>query len=320
MNDNRPFSVVIPLYNEAENVEPLLRALDEALGQVYAEVILVDDGSTDGTDRALEQALSARGGRFQAVFLQRNFGQTAAMQAGIDAAGGAVIVTMDGDLQNDPRDIVVLVDMLLRNNLDVVSGWRKERKDSWLRRIPSRAANRIISSMTKVRLHDYGCTLKAYRADVLKSVRFYGEMHRFIPVWLATQINMQRIAELPVRHHARQAGASKYGLSRTLRVLLDLLFVKYFTKFRQRPLHFFGGMGVALGGLGGVILVYLVSLKLVWGESIGGRPLLLFGFLLVLAGIQFVSTGLLGEMLSRVYYEAQGKTTYVIRAVSRGGA
>ena len=198
--------------------------------------------------------------------------------------------------------------------MDVVAGWRKNRQDGLvLRKIPSRIANWLIGSMTGVRLHDYGCTLKAYRANVLKPIRLYGEMHRFIPAWLATQTYTNRIIEVPVRHHPRVAGQSKYGISRTLRVVVDLLFVKFFMRFNQRPMHFFGAIGLLFLLLGTLMLSYLFLLKLFTGADIGGRPMLIGGVLFVIAGFQWLSTGLMGEMLSRVYYESQGKRSYVVR-------
>lgn len=307
-------SLVIPIYNELDNIQPLFAALDTALRGLDFEVILVDDGSLDGTGEALDAGAARLGERYKVIHLQRNFGQTAAMQAGIDAACGEVIVTLDGDLQNDPGDVPMLVKALRERDMDVVAGWRKNRQDGlWLRKIPSRAANWLIGRLTGVRLHDYGCTLKAYRASVLKAIRLYGEMHRFIPAWLATQTYTNRIIEVPVRHHPRVAGKSKYGISRTSRVFVDLLFVKFFMRFNQRPMHFFGTLGLGFLLLGLLILGYLFGLKLFTGASIGGRPMLLIGILGVIAGIQWLSTGLVGEMLSRIYYESQGKKSYVVR-------
>ncbi|MEK8090805.1 glycosyltransferase family 2 protein [Thermithiobacillus plumbiphilus] len=309
-------SLVIPLYNEVENVEALFSALENALQGLEFEAILVDDGSLDGTAEALDAGAQRLGSRYKVIHLQRNFGQTAAMQAGIDAAEGEIIVTLDGDLQNDPVDIPMLVKLLHERDMDVVAGWRKNRQDGLvLRKIPSRIANWLIGSMTGVRLHDYGCTLKAYRANVLKPIRLYGEMHRFIPAWLATQTYTNRIIEVPVRHHPRVAGQSKYGISRTLRVVVDLLFVKFFMRFNQRPMHFFGAIGLLFLLLGTLMLSYLFMLKLFTGADIGGRPMLIGGVLFVIAGFQWLSTGLMGEMLSRVYYESQGKRSYVVRRV-----
>ncbi|MBU2832984.1 glycosyltransferase family 2 protein [Acidithiobacillus ferriphilus] len=307
-------SVVIPLYDEIDNILPLCTALSHALGDADAEVIIVDDGSRDGSAAALDREAEARGARFKVIHLQRNFGQTAAMQAGIDAARGEVIVTLDADLQNDPEDILPLVRHLLEKNLDVVAGWRKDRQDDLLlRRIPSRLANRLICHLTGIYLHDYGCTLKAYRASVIKGVRLYGEMHRFVPAWLSTLTYTDRIVEVPVRHHPRRVGQSKYGITRTLRVLVDLLFVKFFLGYSQRPMHFFGVIGLALSSIGSIMLLYLLVDKFGYGAAISGRPMLIAGVLFFLAGLQFLNTGIVGEMLSRIYHESQDKKTYVVR-------
>lgn len=312
-------SIVVPFYNEEENIAPLVARVHEALANYPHpwELILVDDGSTDHTLERIIEAQQHYGGHVRLVALQRNFKQTAAMQAGIDAARGDVIVTMDGDLQNDPADIPRLVTRLLTEDLDLVSGWRKERKDDFLlRTFPSRLANALIGRITGVKLHDYGCSLKAYRASVLKNVTLYGEMHRFIPAWMATVTHPRRIAEEVVTHHPRRFGQSKYGLSRTFRVILDLLFVYFFMRFRTRPGHFFGGIGIAVAVLGGLILIYLFGIKLFFGESIGGRPLLLAGFFLVLSGVQFLTTGVLAEMLTRVYHESGRRTQYQVRTIT----
>ncbi len=248
------------------------------------------------------------------VVLVRNFKQTAAMQAGLDAARGTVIATMDGDLQNDPIDIPRMAGRLLTEDLDLVAGWRKDRQDGlWLRKIPSRIANRLIARLTGVQLKDYGCSLKVFRASAIKNVRLYGEMHRFIPAWLATVTTPKRIAQEVVAHHARVFGQSKYGISRTFRVVLDLVFVYFFMRYRTRPGHFFGGIGIALGGVGGLILTYLMALKVFFGESIGTRPLLFGGFFLVIAGIQMVTSGVLAELLARVYFESGITKPYLAR-------
>lgn len=326
MNDNvtRPqiaapahrLSVVVPMYNESENVEPLVRRVDEVLGS-YAhpwELILVDDGSSDATPNELARIAALYGPHVRVVSLMRNFKQTAAMQAGVDAARGDVIVTMDGDLQNDPIDIPRMVARLLNEDLDLVSGWRKNRKDGmFLRKIPSRIANRLIARITGVRLNDYGCSLKAFRASVIKNIRLYGEMHRFIPAWLATVTTPRRIAEEVVTHHARQFGESKYGISRTFRVVLDLISVFFFMRYRARPGHFFGGIGLFLGMIGAVILAWLAGLKIFTGASIGGRPLLLLGFFCVIGAIQFISTGVLAETLARIYFESGAAAQYRVR-------
>ncbi|MDR2688519.1 MAG: glycosyltransferase family 2 protein [Azoarcus sp.] len=309
-------SVVVPMYNEAENVEPLLERIDLALGPYPWpwEVVLVDDGSSDATPAELERCAKKFGPHVRVVELARNFKQTAAMQAGIDAARGSVIVTMDGDLQNDPIDIPRMVGRLLGEDLDLVAGWRKDRQDGLLlRKIPSRIANRLIARLTGVHLRDYGCSLKVFRASAIKNVRLYGEMHRFIPAWLATVTTPRRIAQEVVTHHPRVFGQSKYGISRTFRVILDLVFVYFFMRFRTRPGHFFGGIGIALGALGGLILTYLAALKIFLGESIGTRPLLFGGFFLFIAGVQMVTTGVLAELLTRIYYESGISRSYLAR-------
>jgi glycosyltransferase involved in cell wall biosynthesis len=292
-------SVVIPVLNEADNLRPLYERLHtamEAEGRTW-EVIFVDDGSTDDTFEIL-QALQRQDARVRVVRLRRNFGQTAAMAAGFDAARGATIVSLDGDLQNDPRDIAALVHKL-EEGYDVVSGWRVHRQENfWLRRLPSRAANWLISHITGTHLHDYGCTLKAYRAEIVKELRLYGEMHRFIPALLGG--NGARIAELPVEHHPRRHGKSKYGLARTVRVLLDLVTVKFWLSSLTNPLQMFG---------------YLASAKLFWGEGLADRPLLFLGILLVIIGVQFLCMGILAEIQIRTYHESSKKSIYVIREI-----
>jgi glycosyltransferase involved in cell wall biosynthesis len=314
-------SVIVPMYNEAENVEPFLDRIHLAL-EPYPwpwEVVLVDDGSTDATPSELARCAAIRGPHVRVVRLRRNFKQTAAMQAGIDAARGSVIATLDGDLQNDPIDIPRMVGRLLDEDLDLVAGWRKDRQDNQLRKIPSRIANRLIARMTGVYLRDYGCSLKVFRGSAIKSVRLYGEMHRFIPAWLATVTTPRRIAQEVVTHHARVFGQSKYGISRTFRVVLDLIFVYFFMRYRTRPGHFFGGIGIMLGALGGLILAYLAGVKFFLGESIGTRPLLFGGLFLVIAGVQMVTSGVLAELLARVYYEFSGTHAYLADEASSPG-
>ncbi|MBS0544032.1 MAG: glycosyltransferase family 2 protein [Proteobacteria bacterium] len=309
-------SVVVPMYNEAENVEPLLDRIHLALGPYPWpwEVVLVDDGSSDATPAELERCAKVFGPHVRVVELMRNFKQTAAMQAGLDAARGSVIVTMDGDLQNDPIDIPRMAYRLLTEDLDLVAGWRKDRQDGLLlRKVPSRIANRLIARMTGVHLKDYGCSLKVFRASAIKNVRLYGEMHRFIPAWLATVTTPRRIAQEVVTHHARVFGESKYGISRTFRVVLDLIFVYFFMRFRTRPGHFFGGIGIGLGAIGTLILAYLAGVKIFLGESIGTRPLLFAGFFMLIAGVQMVTSGVLAELLARVYYESGSSRAYVAR-------
>ncbi len=310
-----PLSLVVPVFNEQDNVAPLLARVHEALAQYPAawEILLVDDGSSDRTVANIRAGQAHYGQHVRLVPLARNFGQTAAMQAGIDLARGQVIATLDGDLQNDPMDIPRMVQRLLDEDLDLVAGWRKNRQDNlWLRKVPSKIANRLIRKITGVTLHDYGCSLKVFRASVIKGVRLYGEMHRFIPAWMATQTAPSRIQEEEVAHHPRTAGVSKYGLSRTFRVIIDLISVYFFMRFAARPAHFFGMLGLGLGTLGGGILAYLLVLK-VLGESIGDRPLFMVGIMFMLMSVQILLTGVLSEMLSRTYYESHTVQSYHIR-------
>jgi glycosyltransferase involved in cell wall biosynthesis len=305
-------SVVVPLYNEVDNVEDLHRQLTAALepaGRSF-ELVLVDDGSTDGTREKL-LALEASDTRVRAVILRRNFGQTAAFSAGFDRSRGDVVVTSDGDLQNDPGDIPALVSKLEDEDLDMVCGWRRKRHDPLAKRVPSFFANRLISWATGVRLHDYGCSLKAMRGEVARGIRLYGEMHRFIPAvasWMGVSL-----AELPVNHRPRTRGRSKYGLGRTVRVLLDLFTVRFLHSYGTRPAHLFGLIGLAFGALGSLILAYLAVLKIFFGEALAGRPLLLLGALLFLTGVILVSFGLMGELLVRTWHESQGKPIYAIQ-------
>ncbi|MDX8501395.1 glycosyltransferase family 2 protein [Mesorhizobium sp. VK4C] len=309
-------SIVIPMYNEADNVEPLVVRIHQAMENYSQpwEVVLVDDGSTDATPNEIRRLAAEYGPHVHGVELVRNFKQTAAMQAGLDAARGDVIATLDGDLQNDPFDIPRMVYRLLTEDLDLVAGWRKNRQEGfWMRRLPSRIANSLIARVTGVKLKDYGCSLKVFRGSVIRSVRLYGEMHRFIPAWLATVTTPRRIAQEVVTHHARIHGQSKYGISRTFRVVLDLVFMFFFMRYRTRPGHFFGGIGIVLGVLGSLVLAYLFSLKVFFGQDIGTRPMLFTGFFLVIAGLQMVTSGVLAEMLSRVYLEANVSLAYVAR-------
>ena len=306
-------SVVIPVYNEEENVrllhESLRNALDP-LNQEY-ELLFVDDGSTDSTLPILEE-IQAQDNKVVVLSLRRNFGQTAAFAAGFDFSRGDVVVTMDGDLQNDPADIPKLLELIKES--DLVSGWRKKRKDPFFsRRLPSMMANWLISKVTGVKLHDYGCSLKAYRRDVIKNLKLYGEMHRFIPA-VASWYGV-RVAEVETVHHPRMRGKSKYGISRTVKVVLDLITVKFLQSFSTKPIQFFGPFGILSGFLGFLILLYLSADKLLFGKDIGGRPLLLLGALLIIVGIQLIGMGLLGEMLVRVYHESQKKPIYVIKKI-----
>ncbi len=306
-------SVVIPLYNEEENIQLLhdqLKKSLDPLAQEY-EILFIDDGSTDRTLSLLEK-IQADDKRVIVLSLRRNFGQTAAFAAGFDFARGDVVVTMDGDLQNDPADIPKLIEMIKDN--DLVSGWRKQRKDPFFtRRFPSIIANWLISNVTGVKLHDYGCSLKAYRREVIKNLKLYGEMHRFIPA-VASWYGV-RIAEVETVHHPRLRGKSKYGISRTIKVVLDLITVKFLQSFSTKPIQFFGPVGVLSGIFGFLILLYLSIDKLFFGNPIGGRPLILLGALLIIVGIQLIGMGLLGEMLVRVYHESQRKPIYVIKKI-----
>ena len=306
-------SIVVPVYNELENLPDLVERVHQALsGSRYRfELICIDDGSTDGTDRALLAQAEARPWLVPVV-LARNYGQSTALQAGFERAQGKYIVTLDGDLQNDPADIPMLVDRLESDpDVDMISGWRTQRQDKALsRRLPSVIANWLISRSTDVHLHDYGCALKAYRRHIIERIRLYGELHRFIPS-LAKEAGA-RIVELPVRHHARTRGQSKYGIDRTFRVILDLILIVFFLRFRQRPLHAFGGLGLWLLTPGLAMLTWLLAIKLL-GEDIGQRPMLLGGVILVLAGMQLIVAGLTGELLIRLYHAGGMRPQYHLR-------
>lgn len=305
-------SVVIPFFNEKNNILPLYQKISHELPLLQRpfEVIMVDDGSVDGSDEQLAE-VARKDSRFKLVSLRRNFGQTAAMMAGIDAARGDIIVPMDGDLQNDPADIRRLIEKL-DEGFDVVSGWRKDRRDAELRRnFPSRIANRLISSISGVHLHDYGCSLKAYRRDVLKGVKLYGEMHRFIPIYASW--HGARVTEIPVAHHPRIHGTSKYGLERVAKVLLDLLVVKFFAKYATKPIYIFGGFGLSNIAVSAIASVYAVWLKFVDGVSFILTPLPLIAVMALITGFMSILMGLLAELVMRTYYESQGKTVYMIK-------
>ena len=310
-------SVVVPVYNEAANLPELVDRVHAALAARPGgfELICVDDGSRDGSDRVLA-GLAEQRPWLHPVVLARNYGQSTALQAGFERAHGRYVATLDGDLQNDPADLPALLDRLEDDDaIDMISGWRQQRQDKALsRRLPSRIANRLISWATKVELHDYGCALKVYRREIIDRIHLYGELHRFIPS-LAKEAGA-RIAEVPVRHHPRTRGQSKYGIDRTFRVILDLLLIVFVLRYRQRPLHAFGGLGLAVATPGLAILAWLAALKLL-GESIGQRPLLLAGVMLVLVGMQFVVAGLTGEMLVRIYHEKGPRPQYHLRAPRR---
>jgi glycosyltransferase involved in cell wall biosynthesis len=307
-------SLVIPVFNEADNLAELHRELIAALeksGRPF-EIILIDDGSTDASWAVLKD-LQQGDNRVKVIRLRRNFGQTAALAAGFDYARGEIIVSLDADLQNDPSDIPLLIQKI-EDGYDIVSGWRKSRKDRFFsRRLPSLIANRLISRLTHVRLHDYGCTLKAFRREVIKSVKLYGELHRFIPA-IASQLGVS-IAEVKVNHRPRKHGQSKYSIFRFTKVILDMLTVKFLLSYSTRPLQIFGLIGLGSGLLGFLISGWLTYQRLFLGVSLASRPLLLLGILLIVTGFQFVTLGLLAEIMVRAYHESSGKTIYAVREV-----
>ncbi len=306
-------SIVTPIYNEVDSIPQLLENISQILteNQLTYEIICVDDGSQDGSTKLLRE-LAQKRTDLKAVILRRNYGQTAAMAAGFKYATGKIIVTLDGDLQNDPADIPLLLSKL-DEDYDLVSGWRKNRQDDMTRRLPSKIANWIIGKVTGVSLHDYGCSLKAYRAELVSDMNLYGELHRFLPA--LAFIEGARIAEIPVGHQARRHGKSKYGLGRTFRVLMDLLTVFFMKKFLTRPMHIFGMLGLVSGGLGVFFGIYLTILKFGFQENIGDRPLLILVVVLLQAGLQLFSFGLLAELLMRTYHESQARPIYRVREV-----
>ena len=312
-------SLVIPVFNEEGNLEILHSRIHEALRDLAGsyEIIFVDDGSTDGSFKALRE-LHRLDDHVIVIRFRRNFGQTAAFAAGFKRARGEVVVTMDADLQNDPADIPRLLEKI-EEGFDVVSGWRANRKDRWIsRRLPSMLANFLISQVTGVHLHDYGCSLKAYRREVVKNVSLYGELHRFIPAlasWMGTEI-----AEIPVNHFPRRFGRSKYGISRITRVFLDLLTVRFLLSYATRPLQIFGLLGLFSFFIGGAMIAYLGIVRLIFQEPIANRPLLTITILLIMVGVQLITMGLLGEMTARTYHETQDKPIYAIREVLDGDA
>ena len=306
-------SVVITVYNEEDNIQPLLEATYSALEAIDYEVILIEDGSTDRTVAEVKKYANSR---TKLIIFNRNFGQTTALAAGIDMATGEYIATMDGDLQNDPTDIPVMLQKAIDEEWDVVAGRRANRKDGFvLRKIPSKIANWVIRNTTKVYLKDYGCTLRVYKAEIAQGMGLYGELHRFIPV-LAKQQGA-KMTEMDVKHHPRIHGESKYGLSRTFKVMSDLILMLFFQKYFQRPIHLFGGIGIIAFLIGLIINFYLLILKIM-GEDIWGRPIMILGFILVLGGIQFITTGIIAEIIVRTYFESQDKTTYSIKSVYQG--
>ncbi len=307
-------SIILPVLNEEENLQDMnaeITGVVENMDVDY-EIIYIDDGSTDKSFDILT-TLREENQNIKLIQFRRNFGQTAGLAAGFDHATGDVIITMDSDRQNDPNDIPMLLEKI-NEGYDLVSGWRFDRQDAWLsRKLPSKLANGLISGITGVKLHDYGCSLKAFRKEVVENLRLYGEMHRFIPA-IASWMGV-RIAEVKVNHRARVAGTSKYGISRTFRVILDLVTVKFLLQYSARPIHFFGGIGLVSGVTGFLIAFVMLIQKLFFDVALADRPLLLLAVLLIFIGIQFVTFGLLGELMTRTYHEAQDKPIYVIRQV-----
>lgn len=302
-------SVVVTVYNEEDNVIPLCQKEYEALEGIDYELILVDDGSTDDT---IKNVKSIANSRTRLLVFNKNYGQSTAMSAGIDAAKGDYIVTMDGDLQNDPADIPKMMEKLEESGMDVVAGVRANRKDGFvLRKFPSKIANWIIRNTTDVRLSDYGCSLRIYRKDIAKNLGLYGELHRFIPV--LAKLQGAKMTEVDVNHHARIHGESKYGINRTFKVMADLLLMIFFQKYFRRPMHLFGGLGIITFFLGFLIDLYLVIYKFVTGADIWGRPLLLLGSIMILAGIQFITVGIIAELMMRTYFESQNKKPYRLK-------
>ena len=315
MDKNIEVSIISPVLNESENIESFVNGVFQTMSEnrYTWELIIVDDGSTDGSNDILKKISKDRP-QLRALLLSKNFGQTSAIQAGFDKAKGKYFVTLDSDLQNDPKDIPKILNKLINEKLDLVVGWRKDRKDNFfLRNLPSMIANSLIGQITGVKLNDYGCSLKAYNAAILKEIRLYGEMHRFIPAWMATKIPPHKIKQIEVQHHPRVAGVSKYGISRTFRVFVDLISVYFFLRFFNRPGHFFGLIGLILSSIGTITLTYLVFIKFYYGVDIGDRPLLIAGTLLIVVGVQFISLGVIGEILSRTYYASSNEKSYYVR-------
>ena len=308
-------SIIAPVYNEEDSLPHLHQAIHQALDalELSWEVVLVDDGSSDDSPSVLENLAQNDPEHVRVVALRRNFGQTAAIAAGIDYSVGEIIVLIDADLQNDPADIPIMLEQI-NQGYDVVSGWRQRRKDTFLTRtLPSRLANSLISWVTGVHLHDYGCTLKAYRREVITGFRLYGEMHRFIPVY--ARMVGARMIELPVRHHPRKYGRAKYGLGRTIKVILDLFTVKFLLSYASKPIYLFGGAGIVLFALSFLVLLYLILMRLIVGEHMVRSPLLQMSVMLFILGFQSILMGLIAELLARTYHESQDKPTYTVRRV-----
>ena len=304
----KKLSIIIPVMNEEENIKPLLEKIRKSLKDIDYEVIFVDDGSTDKTVEKIKENADER---VKLIVFSRNFGQTTAMAAGIDAAEGELIAMLDGDLQNDPSDIPMMIQKLEKEGWDVVAGKRAKRQDGFLlRKLPSKIANWLIRKLTGVYISDYGCTLKVFKSDVAKNLSLYGELHRFIPV--LASLYGAKMTEVDVKHHPRIHGKSKYGISRTFKVISDLMLMLFFQKYSTKPMHLFGGVGFFILFLGFIIEFYLLILKIL-GHSIGERPLFMVGILFIISGIQLISTGFLAELLMRTYYESQNKKPYVIK-------
>lgn len=310
MDASQFYSVVVPLYNEAENAPLLIQAVHDALKNYPYELILIDDFSTDETVKVVEDLAAPN---VVLIELKKNYGQSSALMAGIDFASGDYIITMDGDMQNDPSDIPMMIEKLNSGGYDLVVGQRQKRQDNLLRTFPSKVANFIIRTTTKLNVKDHGCALKVFTKDTAKELDLYGESHRFIT--LHAHMNGARIAEVPVKHHSRKFGVSKYGIGRTTKVINDLLLLLFNQKYLQKPIYLFGNIGILIFGLGMLINFYLLVLKIM-GNSIGGRPLLILGILLVFVGIQFFTTGIIIDLLMKTYYESQKKRPFNIRKIS----
>jgi len=307
-------SIVIPIYNERESIGKLYENLNEVLSKMNLkyEVLLIDDGSIDGTFNELLK-IHRKNRLFKIIRFRKNFGQTPAISAGFNYAEGEVAVTLDADLQNDPQDIPVLLSKM-NEGYDIVSGWRKNRKDNAVtRRFPSIVANKIISKLTGVYLHDYGCTLKAYRKEVVKNITLYGEMHRYIPA-IASWMGV-KVAEIPVRHYSRKYGKSKYGVSRTIKVILDIITVKFLLSYSQSPIQMFGLLGLFSGMLGFIVTAYLIVMRLFFNQSLADRPLFILSIFMIFIGVQLITIGLLAEVLIRVYHKVQDRATYVVKDI-----
>ncbi len=307
-------SIVIPVYNEDESVGRLYSGLNKTLSKlkIKYEVIFVDDGSIDRTYKELKK-INKKNSSYKIIRFRRNFGQTSAMSAGFHYSSGEVIITLDADLQNDPKDIPAILKKL-DEGYDIVSGWRRERKDKAVsRRFPSMVANKIISRLSGVYLHDYGCTLKAYRKEVIENIELYGEMHRYIPA-VASRMGVS-VAEIPVTHHSRKYGKSKYGISRTIRVILDIITIKFLLSYSQRPIQIFGLLGLLSGTAGFITTAYLIIMRIFFNQSLADRPLFILSIFMIFIGIQLITMGLLAEINMRIYHEAQDKPTYVIRDI-----